>query len=147
MRISDYFLSSSDFFVYAGFIPNLKARDVDVDGMLMNLLFISEEFFMDKLRYSIERLLLQRLNMDNAPSIFMAVKDNESNQKLALACAMVIMREIKSDRKHIGANVVDKRAENSSDDSNDDCSYPPINDTDNCNYNNEDGCDNENGDG
>ena len=86
------------FFIYAGFIPNLNyyAKDIDIDEILMNLLFISEEFLMDELRCSTERLLIRRLNIDNSPSIFMAVKDSESNQKLALACAIIIMREVRS---------------------------------------------------
>ena len=88
------------FFIYTGFIPNLNkyAQDIDVDEMLMNLIFISEEFLMDELRSSVERLLLNRLSVDNAPSIFMAIKDDKSNQKLALACALTIMRGIKSER-------------------------------------------------
>ena len=53
---------------------------------------------MDELRSSVERLLLNRLSVDNAPSIFMAIKDDKSNQKLALACALTIMRGIKSER-------------------------------------------------
>ena len=102
--ISAAYLPCLLWYMYCGYLPCLSDFAEDETDILVSLLFVSNEYIMDRLTHECKRLLMLRLSPSIAPSLFVATNGCVEFEELPLACAIITLLNISPNSRYRGAH-------------------------------------------